>query len=487
VLPKKIRLIDSKNFVKVDIDEMLLEGDTGRRTLRLREKSRYLTEKAALAYWCVILSALNGKRKVATVIRWVDEFTRFTTFWAESNSSKIEMISLGMLNNYSQEKNASQIKLLRSLIKFWLSCKKPGISECLSDYISTSKSPKPRGTLEIQNSDKKERPFSMAITRTILARLNNLYIDSDLDAQDHLLWRLIISEAMRPTQLRLLVVGDITDLEKRKIDIARVELNVPIIKQAGTSGRDYMMPTTLSEPVSRALIDHILYIESIVGTPLPVTLPLFCLTTSNGRRKIIAERPISIETRIAATRPLIAEGLDAVDDDDLFTRRFKHTKLTHLAIRGAPVEVLARAGFQTSTISLRHYTTLSDEAFSDYEEKMESEHDFITDAFQGRIIDRDAATHPDSEHVIFEPGLSEGLGSCGDDPCDVFAPIGCYDCARFEAFRDGPHHIVLNFLQKRKTLAVNMGLPIASVNRDEHVISIVEGLIAKIKNENGPS
>ncbi|MGJ9420566.1 hypothetical protein ACHAC9_22840 [Massilia sp. CMS3.1] len=487
MLPKKIRLIDSKNFVNVDLDEMLLEGDAGRRNLRLRESSRYLAEKIAFVYWCVILNALNGKRKVSTVIRWVDEFTRFTKFLAGINSSPIEHISLGMFNKYSQDKNPSQIKLLRSLIKFWLKRKELGISQCLSDYISTSRSPKPRDTLEIQNSDIQERPFSVSTTRTILARLNNLYINSHFNAQDHLLWRLIISEAMRPTQLRLLIVGDIIDLEKRKIDNARVEINVPIIKQAGTSGRDYMLSTRLSEAVSRALIDHILHLEKIIGGPLLGTLPLFCLTKSSGRKTIIAKRSISIVDRIAATRTLISEGIDDLDDDDLFTRRFKHTKLTHLAIQGAPVEVLARAGFQTSITSLRHYTNLSDEAFADYEEKMESEHDFIADAFQGKIIDRDAATHPDSEHVIFDPNLDEGLGSCGDDPCDVFAPIGCYDCARFEAFRDGPHHVVLNFLQNRKNVAIKMRLPAASVSRDDHVISIVEGLMARIKNENGPS
>jgi hypothetical protein len=188
---------------------------------------------------------------------------------------------------------------------------------------------------------------------------------------------------------------------------------------------------------------------------------------------------LDITKEINRTRKAIADGLQ-LDDSELFTRRFKHTKLTHLAVLGAPLDVLARAGFQTSTISLRHYVNLTDEAFADLEDRLQSVHSEICDSFRGRIIDQSQATNKDADHEVLDPKLEDAVGSCSGNPCDVFAPVGCYVCPRFEAFIDGPHGNVLSFLEKRMSAATRTNSNEAVV-RDMHLVSAVQNVIQEIK------
>ena len=183
------------------------------------------------------------------------------------------------------------------------------------------------------------------------------------------------------------------------------------------------------------------------------------------------------------TGHFISNGDKSFDSEDLFLRRFKHTKLTHLAMLGAPLEVLARAGFQTSTISLNHYVNITEEAFIEYENLLSHQYDQLTSAFKGRIMDRDRATYPDVDHKILDPEMEGEVGSCASSPCSVFAPFGCYLCPRFEAFSDGAHELVLNVLIKKKERAISMGLPVESVTRDGHIIAAIKEVVCAIEED----
>jgi len=242
-----------------------------------------------------------------------------------------------------------------------------------------------------------------------------------------------------------------------------------------------MVLAKMSESVSSAVHEHALVVKNLLNSAPSGELPLFSVSTRNGC-PIVQTKAVSIQNRIQRTRKLLAARIPELDAHDFFTRRFKHTKLTQLAILGAPVEVLARSGFQTSTGSLRHYTNLSEEAFKEYEDRLAVEHDYLSAAFKGVVIQEQDATHLDSEHIIFSPTLERNLGSCAAVPCNVFAPIGCYDCPRFEAFVDGEHEAVLNFLKEKRSTAEKIGLPADALSRDDHLINAVQSVLAKIKN-----
>jgi hypothetical protein len=482
-LPDRIRLVDSENFLSVDLHKMILAGDGGTRILKLTERSRWLQPQTAFSLQYVALHALNGRRKVGTVVRWLNEFNLFLQTIRTHVTVSIATITFKMFNWYVATKNASQHKLLRSFLLYWIRTKQPGISEELTDYLAISSPPQPRSQIAIQNAEPHERPFNVGETRQILAAVDRLFISQVFDAQDNLLWRLIIAEGLRPTQLRLLTVGDVT-LHVAGEASTTVLLRVPCIKQHGNSGRSHMMETSMPNSVGVALRLHLVFLERVLGHPPAKTSPMFAVSHAAKGQPLVRGTPISIDERIVLTRPRIADMVPFLKDHDLFTRRFKHTKLTHLAILGAPLEVLARAGYQTSTISLRHYVNLSQEAFVDYEERMTSEHTMIRNAFGGSLITAEDATHPDLAHKIFDSNLDDTVGSCATDPCDVFAPVGCYTCPRFEAFTDGAHGTVLSFLTKQKERARQMGLSAEAISRDDASISAVQQVIDAVARAN---
>lgn len=479
-IPSRVKVVDTKKLVDVNLEQMILESDTGPIALRLRQKSKHLSSDLANIFFYVLLHALNGKRKVSTVAGWANEFELFTRTAVEINKNPIGLLTFAMFNRYVVNKHASQIKQLRSTILYWIKLRKPGIEAALEDYLVTSKAPKPRHTYEIQSLVEKERPFSLQQIRSILGKIDDLYIEGVLDSQDNLLWRLIICEGLRPSQLRLLQFRDIEAAETSP-NSRRTNLWVPIVKQKNTAARDYMMLAKMPESVSSAVHEHVLVVKNLLNSAPSGQLPLFSITTRNGC-PTVQTKAISIQNRIQRTRKILAARIPELDAYDFFTRRFKHTKLTHLAILGAPVEVLARSGYQTSTVSLRHYTNLSEEAFKEYEDRLAVQHDYLSSAFKGIVIQQQNATHLDSEHIIFSPTLERNLGSCAAVPCNVFAPIGCYDCSRFEAFVDGEHEAVLNFLKEKRSTAEKMGLPADAVSRDDHLIKAVQSVLAQIKN-----
>ena len=483
VLPDRIRPIDMKRFIEVDLTEMRLNGDAGVSTLRLRETGKAFAPATFEIFAYVVLAALNGRRKISTVTRWVDKLSHFSRDISNRlGGAKLTTMTLKMFNTYANGRSASQTKLLRSVLRFWHEQNVPGVEPALRQYLKVSRAPKPRSMIEIQNNVPIERPFSIPEVRAMLVDVEALYSDHRFDSQDYLLWRLIISEATRPSQLRLLQVGDI--IVERDCDhkLVAVIVKMPIVKQAATAARDYMMDYQLSDPVARAMVDHLGYLTELYGSAVPSHFSLFCVRHKNGSAAPwISPEPMEIIARITTTRKLIAAASDDLDDLDLFTRRFKHTKLTHLAMLGAPLEVLARAGFQTSTVSLRRYVNLTDEGFALFEAQMATAHQRILQSFRGEVINRDAATHAEPENRIVDPTMEKSVGACADHPCDVLAPFGCYVCPRFEAFVDGPHERVEHVLVARRMRAIDMGLPPESVSRDDYLISAVRNVIAIVR------
>jgi len=245
-----------------------------------------------------------------------------------------------------------------------------------------------------------------------------------------------------------------------------------------------MIETSMPNSVGVALRLHLELVERITGEAPKKSSPLFCISRSIEGKPTIQGKAISIDARVGQTRTRIAALVPFLNDHDLFTRRFKHTKLTHLAILGAPLAVLARAGYQTSTVSLKHYVNLSEEAFVDYENRLADEHAVIFDAFRGALIKSSDATNSDIEHQIFDSDLNDPVGSCAANPCDVFAPVGCYTCPRFEAFTDGAHTTVMKFLKNRKARAQQMSLSAESIGRDDTLISAVQHVIDAIAARN---
>lgn len=480
-LPTHIRVIDENRLVPVDFDLMSLFAASGPAYIHLRKAGTGLTRATAELFYATALDALNGRRKVSTVARWISTFSLFLRMIRAQTTSDICTLNLAMFLWATSGWGPSQEKLLRSLLKFWIKRRYPGIAADLKTYIKTSKSPKPATTTEIQAQKDWERPFTIARVRQILSSIESLYIEHKFDPQDNLLWRLIVTEALRPSQMRLLQVGDVRQVEEG--GWAGVELRVPLVKLHGSPSRSHMVATMVTESVARALHDHLVYLKGIYGCDLPPSQPLLSVQRHGGLK--VLPKGIGISPLIKRTRALIAKNTEDLVDADLFCRRFKHTKLTQLAILGAPLEVLARSAFQTTLGSVKYYVNFNEEALADYEAKMGPRHDALESAFRGEVVKLGTQTVGSSSNLVLDESMTKSVGACASVPCGVLAPVGCYVCPRFEAFEDGPHDLVLNSLEEDRSRAEQSGLPIETIMRDDNLIAAVRQVIALVEVRRG--
>lgn len=467
IFPKRVRLIDSKQFVDVNTELMYLEGDSGNFKLRLTHQLSAFSSMTSHACAYALLAALNSKRKVSTVIGWTAILEQFSREARAVIKGPIRTITLSMYVEWQLSKGASQTKTLRGAILYWIRCGGSGISGELREYLASSKSPPSRGSIEIQHNEPQERPLTFGVVSELLEQVGVLYVNGTFGHQDNAMWRLLISEGLRPSQIRLLQLGDVEIKRDKFGDLISVHLNVPLVKQRGAAARGNFMNTRLADAVSRSIVELMNWINEISKSALPSSNPLFCIRKENGKSASISKRPLSIAARISATSKLLSPILN---DERLFSRRLKHTKMTHLAILGADINTLAVAGYQTSTVSLTRYVNLSDEAFLNYEIQMEEHYQSVSDCLSIKVIERQQATNKHPRNTITDLEADGDAGSCAAEPCGAMATLACYVCPRFEAFRDGPHELILSGLLNRKQRAIDKDLPVETVKRDDRII-----------------
>lgn len=483
-MPDKIFSLDGKKFVPVSLVEMSVPSDEhGTHVFRFKAKLATLAPRTAQTAAFILLEALDGKRKTSSVKRWLEEMSLFTRTVSEAmNGQPISTITLKMYLWYAAQKGASQEKLLRSALLWWVKQEAPGLDPKLADHLKTTAPPKPRGMIEVQNAKPSERPLSRQRVHALLDTVGELYLSKVFTPQDNLLWRMMISEAMRPSQMRLLRVGDAIVDRDDTGKLVCVRMNVPMVKQSGVSARDYMQEHRLSPALSQAVVDHLHFARSVLGEKVPQTWSMFCVRLGTNRESLSARSTsVHIGNLINFTRKKISKISADLDDSDLFNRRLKHTKLTDLAKAGAGLETLAYAGFQTSTISLVRYVNLTEEVFEDFEQRLDKTYAHIESAFRGRVVERTEATHADPEHRIADLDMDDDVGACADTPCEVLACLGCYGCPRFEAFIDGPHEQVEAVLVARRARAIASGMPAETVALNDRTLSAVRRVIQIIK------
>lgn len=486
-IPDQLFSIDGGIFVAVDLEFMCIPSDEqGEVSVRLLSKLASFTDQTRLAAASILIHSLDGNRKTASPVRWLDELSLFMRSISELlGGRKISTITTGMFDWYAGQKGASQIKLLRSTLLYWISRGVPGIQRELVTHLESTSPKAPRGMIEVQNAVPSERPFTTPQITALLRAIGQLYVTQAFNPQENFLWKSMISEALRPSQLRLLQFGDFQIDRDTEGKAASVRLFAPMVKQKGTPARSFKTEHRLSHSLSVAFLDHRKFVAEILGSDPPETLPVFCVKRglSADQPPFIDPKGIGISHLVSRTRILIVEIAGEFEATDLFNRRFKHTKLSNLAAAGASDEVLAHAGYQTSTISLRRYVNLTDEAFSAIEEMLDDTHQSIDDAFRGTVIDPDDAKFKDPEHLVMDPSLEDPVGACSADPCGVLACLGCYICPRFQAFTDGPHKRVEAVVLEQQERARAAGLTPEAIYKNAPILAGIRSVIRLIEEK----
>jgi integrase len=132
---------------------------------------------------------------------------------------------------------------------------------------------------------------------------------------------------------------------------------------------------------------------------------------------------------------------------NLFSRRFRRTLATDMAVQGASRAQIAQALGHSDLQNVEVYLDASAAILDRMKE--EGAFDFqdeVVDLFMGEV------GHPDDEDVSEQRvpaaapqvgGLKETTGNIGacqkSSPCSLTPPLSCYTCQKFVAFDDAPH------------------------------------------------
>jgi integrase len=317
----------------------------------------------------------------------------------------------------------------------------------------------PKG-VDVRTRDPNRGAFSPAEIEALNAALNAAYREGEIGIADYAAGHVVLAFGVRGRQLaalkeRDLIVAPTAGGEKRYI------LRIPQAKQRGERTRDSFR----SRPCDRRL-GHLLeqLIEenrlrrsdpSVPDDEWPLFIGPDRGENPPGFAYHQTARELSDRTRV------VVEARAQIKAN---SKRFRHTLAQNMADDGASKYEIAEALGHTDTQQVGKYIEARPEMVARLNHIAE---DFvpILQAFAGVLVSSNdaAATSAPTGKRLHERALESGgerpLGHCGQHSfCDLAKPIGCYTCASFRPWVDGPHEEMLGKLKAERQRKVESGL-----------------------------
>lgn len=162
------------------------------------------------------------------------------------------------------------------------------------------------------------------------------------------------------------------------------------------------------------------------------------------------------------------------------SKRFRHTVGTAAAREGHGELIIAELLDHSDTQNVGVYVEAIPEIVERIGRAMDLRMAPLAHAFAGDVIqdESEAIRGNDPTSRIVDPRIDEKMrpmGNCGHcGACGYLAPIACYTCKYFQAWVDGPHEAVLEYLiTERERLMVETDSRIATVN-DRTIFAVAE-------------
>lgn len=170
--------------------------------------------------------------------------------------------------------------------------------------------------------------------------------------------------------------------------------------------------------------------------------------------------------------------------------RFRRTIGTRAAEEGYGPLVIARLLDHTDTQNVGVYAANSPAIIERIDRAIAMEMAPLAQAFAGVLVNGKGSSRDATQRIIDLRVDRSGapIGDCGSHGfCSFNAPIACYTCTSFEAWTDGPHEAVLDYLlNQRDRYLRTSDKRIASINdRTIYAVAAVVDACQKIKG--GPS
>lgn len=434
---------------------------------------------------------------MANLFRYLLSFFRKTS--EELQTDVININHKMLLNYYSSlpERNKYYLGYIAGLIKRWQSMELPGVnSDCLLLLEQLRIKGCAKGEAVLTHD-----PYSGAFTdieyQSILSGLNKAYENGEIKREDFLLARLCLVLGQRPVQYAGLKVCDFHILAGENNETEYI-LYIPRAKQRGQLTRESFAKRSIEATMGEILAEHVAEIrnrfESLL--PNPEEAPIFPAARPSQEMSLGFEFH-----RTSGTLSLkIKQILDTLqirsertgDYINITPTRARRSLGTRAAAEGHGELIVAELLDHSDTQNAGVYVQAVPELFERLSKTLALQLGPRAQAFAGVIVDseKQAACGDNPASRVCSPHSEmQPVGTCGKHGfCQSFAPIACYTCINFQAWLDGPHLEILNYLlAERKRLQKSTDSRIASVN-DRTILAVAQvvQLCKDMKSERGP-
>jgi len=390
---------------------------------------------------------------------------------------------------YSKKSEEYRLGVLRVFLKQMYFLEFKAVSEQAFELLSGWKlSGNDKGTA-VLSLDPEEGPYSDIEFEAIKNGLDNKYAESVINAEEYSLAQLFAATGRRPIQIASLKIGDLR-IDSDTLEVPVFMIRIPKAKVRGSSFRGKFTDFALIESIGQVLTIHVENVkkkaEDQIGRALSKEefdlLPMFPdglrhlkkLSRKDMKATLATDISHQKTSDITSRLKVIIAKLQITSERTgklLKTTgyRFRYTLGTRAAREGAGVLTIATLLDHSDTQNTKVYVSNIPEHAATISEIMNGSLMRYASAFQGEVVESEdsvLSAVPGAQRIRTSDS-SDNVGSCGTNTmCHDYAPVACYTCPKFKAWRDAPHHLILKWLldERERIVEETNDLEIAAIN-----------------------
>lgn len=427
-----------------------------------------------------------------TTVNLFQHLKRFLESVSAAQGQPVSIIDAPLLASFRASltcENEWKLGALSAFFQKWDGLGVPGVTRAAVRLLKSLRLKGNRKGTAVLTMDPLRGPLTDIERSATQAALNDAFAASTIALDDYLLAWLCLLLGQRNIQFAMLKVCDVREVAKAD-GATEYVLRVPRVKQGMAEARREQFKERLITPsIGKMLMGYATSVLDRFGEAgkfaiPPSQAPLFPQrkTTQMARPGFHQHTsPKEIGNRIKSVFKALRVYSERTGKPIKITsKRLRHTVATSAAREGHGELIIAELLDHSDTQNVGIYVKATPEIIERIDLAVALRMAPLAHAFAGVVIGNESAAirGDDPTSRIVDPRFDETMkpmGNCGrDGPCGFMAPIACYTCKNFQAWADGPHETVLNYLLvERGRLIAEVDARIATVN-DRTILAVAE-------------
>lgn len=359
-----------------------------------------------------------------------------------------------------------KLSQIRSLVKEWLELQIEIPSQHDANLIAQEKLKQAPQSEAVMMRGHQDGPLTRSESATLFKALNNALENGEVTLFQFVVTRLLYELGVRVEQAGHLRLSDF------KFEWARAYVLMPRAKQ-GTQPRTLFSKRQISSGLGRAVQILIEQISSKTDNRDLSRIGL--IDPENERHFVLKEGLLKLDK--SSLRNILKQTVGQLqvpsektgEPINIFPRRLRYTLATEAIEDGEDPFVVAQMLDHETTQTISHYVQLRNATIDALDKKIGAQMMVLAAPFKGKIISRGTVM---SGGPVFDPESDNEVGGCGTaNSCGLPHPVACYSCPKFEPYKDAPHDIILDQMEKKKE-AYESKYPAYARQLDQEILSI---------------